>query len=88
MTFLVAVSFLALGAAAGAVHFAMIAWDAGLTVAGGPASRIAWARIGRLIVSTGTLVLAALSGWLPLLAATLGMMASRQWALHRFGRPG
>ncbi len=86
MTLLLALVFLALGAAAGAVHFAMIARDAELLIGGGSGSRVAWLRIGRLALSTGVLFLAALSGSVPLIAAMIGLMAARQWATSRFGR--
>lgn len=87
MTMLVLFGFLLLGAASGAVHFAIIAWEARLTVAGGAAMLAAVARIGRLVLTVAALALAAVSGWPALLSASLGLMAGRQWALYRFGRP-
>jgi len=79
-----AVLFLGLGALSGALHFAMLARDASLLLNRGTI-RIGFNRSIRLFLSSGMLVLAALSGSLPLLAALAGIMAARQWAIGRYG---
>jgi hypothetical protein len=78
------VLFLGLGAASGALHFALLARDASLLLNRGT-RRIGFNRSLRLCLSSGMLVLAALSGSLPLLAALAGVVAARQWAIGRYG---
>lgn len=85
MSGLVCLSFIALGAAAGSLHYFAIMLDARQLVSGGSAVSIIGRRIGRFIMSGGLFVLAACSGPLPLIAAVAGFLAQRQWALGRFG---
>lgn len=78
--------FLALGAVAGMAHFAALAGDAAMLVHGGSAMRAIALRLGRFLLTTVVLLLAALHGWISLLAATAGFMAARGLLLRRLGR--
>lgn len=85
MTVLSGLLFLVLGAIAGVVHFSAIAEDADLLVHGGPAIRAIGLRLGRLLLTTAILILAARHGWIDLLTATIGFTAARHHAIHRLG---
>lgn len=83
MMIVMALLFLLLGAAGGTVHFTAIAGDAKLLVHGGSVGRSGALRLGRLLLTTTILILAARQNWLDLLAATAGFMAARQYLIGR-----
>lgn len=77
--------FALLGAGAGTVHFAALARDAHALVHGGSPFVAMGLRLGRLLLTTAVLVLAARQGWPSLLAATVGFMVARVVVLRRLG---
>ncbi|PZU64818.1 ATP synthase subunit I [Sphingobium sp.] len=83
MIILVALLFLALGAVAGTIHFAMIAKDADLLVHGESVLMAIGLRLARLLLTATVLIGAALNGWPSLLAATSGLVAARQFVIRR-----
>ena len=83
MTIAMALLFLLLGAAGGTVHFTAIAGDATLLVHGGSVASAVALRLGRLLLTTTILILAARQNWLDLLAATIGFMAARHYVIGR-----
>jgi hypothetical protein len=85
MTIVMAPLFLLLGAAGGTVHFTAIAGDAKLLVYGGSVASAVALRLGRLLLTTTILILAARQNWVDLLAATVGFMAARQYLIGHLG---
>ncbi|HEY0270800.1 MAG TPA: ATP synthase subunit I [Sphingomonas sp.] len=86
MTILFALLFLALGVGAGALHFAAISRDADHLIRGdGSAARAIGRKLGRMALTVTVLILAALHGWVALLAAMAGLLAARQMVLRRLG---
>ncbi len=83
MTIVMAPLFLILGAAGGTVHFTAIAGDAKLLVHGGSVASAVALRLGRLLLTTTILILAARQNWVDLLAATIGFMVARQYVIRR-----
>ncbi|RDE05603.1 ATP synthase subunit I [Sphingomonas aracearum] len=77
--------FFALGALAGAVHFAALARDADLLVRGGSALAVIGLRLGRMLLTVAMLVVAARQGWPALVAASIGTLVARQLVLRRLG---
>jgi hypothetical protein len=80
-----ALLFLILGVSGGIVHFTAIAGDAKLLVHGGSVASAVALRLGRLLLTTTILILAARQNWLDLLAATAGFMAARQYLIGHLG---
>lgn len=85
MTLILSLAFLVLGLSAGAVHFALVARDAGRVVRRGAVWPMLLLRVGRMALIAVLLYVAARSGAVPLLAAAAGVLVARQWALKRFG---
>lgn len=81
MTMVMALLFLLLGATGGFVHFTAIAGDATLLVHGGSVARAVALRLGRLLLTTTILILAAWQNWVDLLAATIGFMVARHYVI-------
>lgn len=79
--------FACFGTAAGAMHFLSLRKDADLLVSGGPVlAALGW-RLGRLVVTIGTLVWAATQGAPALLAAAGGFLLARHLVLRLLGQP-
>jgi hypothetical protein len=85
MMILMALQFLLLGAVGGTVHFTAIAEDAKLLLYGGSVASAFALRLGRLLLTTTILIVAARQNWVDLLAATIGFMAARQYLIARLG---
>ena len=83
MTIVMALLFLLLGAAGGTVHFAAIAGDAKLLVHGGSVASAVALRLGRLLLTTTILILAARQNWVDLLTATIGFIVARHYVIGR-----
>ena len=87
MTAVIALMFLILGFLAGALHFTLLRRNADLFVSGGSPLAAIGLQLGRMATTAGVLLIAALNGWVSLLAATAGLMAARQVVVRRLGRP-
>jgi len=79
------VLFAAAGLAAGLAHFHMVALTARAVTAGNLARSLA-ATAGRFALTGPVLVVAALQGAGPLLAAAAGLLAGRRLVMRREGR--
>jgi len=76
MTALLDAGCLALGIAAGLVHFRLLRWNTHLFMTGGPL-RACGVQALRMAALAGVLVLVALHGALPLLLTALGVTIAR-----------
>ncbi|MBK5928718.1 ATP synthase subunit I [Rhodobaculum claviforme] len=77
--------WLAGGAVLGVIYFRLVRFSADLLLSdrrGAPVAGVALVLV-RLAVLAGVLVLAALQGAGPLLAAGLGLLAGRWWTMRR-----
>jgi F1F0 ATPase subunit 2 len=80
----IAVSFAA-GLLAGAFHYLTLWWNVRLFTAGGSALKAVAIQLARLALIATVLIVVTRFGALPLLAAMLGLLASRAVALRRVG---
>lgn len=76
LAYLTVGAYLALGIAAGAVHFGLLRWNTSLYATGG----LAWpigVQVARMVALGGMLGVIAIQGALPLLATTAGIFLAR-----------
>jgi len=74
---------LAIGIGVGVLHFRAIRESARQLVEAGNVRRVAALTVGRLAVTGAVLIIAALEGALPLVAAAAGLMIGRQAVLGK-----
>lgn len=75
------------GIVAGAAHFALLRWNAGLYLFRGGALRAVAVQVLRMAVTGVLLVFAAWHGALPLLTAAIGVLLARMLVLHTTAAP-
>ena len=74
--------WLAAGIAGGSVHFALLRWNTRLYLAGANVARALGVQAARLAAVAALLVVAALHGAMPLLAAAIGVVLARLLVLR------
>ena len=85
MSFVAALPYVGLGAAAGAVHFLLLGRSI-LLVTSGEVVKAASVQLARLALTLAALAAVALSGWAPLLACAVGFLAARLVVVPRLAR--
>lgn len=83
-----AVLFAAIGALAGAAHFALLRLNLRLWLGAGPPLAAALLPLGRLALASALLAAAARAGWPALLSCAGGIMAARAFALRQVKASG
>jgi hypothetical protein len=74
--------FLAVGAFAGTLHFALLRWNTALYARAGRIAAAAALQVLRLGALAGLLVIVARQGALPLLLAALGLLIARSFVIR------
>ena len=83
---LILAAHLAAGAGVGVLFFRGLWWNTRLMVGGGPVSTALALMLGRFLLLSGLLTLAALEGAAPLLVTALGVFVGRFFVLRALGK--